>query len=229
MVKKYKKPRPPRLYSDAKGRYIKLKDKKIYIKSHINNKNLVKVIVNNFSKKIKKKKRKEGKLEKTSEFADLEELNKKKSGLSSTAKTSPDLAKLMLYLTLNKKEEDKQRKALTQEDSDLVKGQKELLDVKNQQLEHYRKFYKTLPPSFDGPGGRSYIQPQLTGIVGETLTKKEQQARQATDKSEESQKHAEESNRRAELEKKKRIEEQLLAKQKDNEIRAEKERSAKIN
>jgi hypothetical protein len=50
-VKEYKKiTRPPRLYQDKKGKkYVKIRGKKIKIDSLLNNKNLVKVIVNNRS------------------------------------------------------------------------------------------------------------------------------------------------------------------------------------
>ena len=52
------KGRPPRLYTDAKGRYVKIDGQKIYINSPINNKQLVKVIINNFRKYKKSKKNK---------------------------------------------------------------------------------------------------------------------------------------------------------------------------
>jgi len=106
MVKKYKKIRPPRLYSDEKGRYIKIKNKKVYIKSQINNKQLVNVIVNNF--KRHKRKQKDKKPVKKGLLSPLEQ-----AALSgySQKQSDPDLAKLMFYLTLNKKE-DENRKAL---------------------------------------------------------------------------------------------------------------------
>ncbi len=56
MVKRNKKPRPPRLYTDDKGRYIKLNGKKVYIKSTMSNKQLVKVVVNNFQKRKRRQK-----------------------------------------------------------------------------------------------------------------------------------------------------------------------------
>ena len=52
------KGRPPRLYTDAKGRYVKIDGQKVYINSPINNKQLVKVIINNFRKHKKSKKNK---------------------------------------------------------------------------------------------------------------------------------------------------------------------------
>ncbi len=49
------KKRPPRLYVGKNGkRYIKLKGKKVYIKSKFDNKNLVRVIINNFQKRMKR-------------------------------------------------------------------------------------------------------------------------------------------------------------------------------
>jgi len=57
MVKRKIKNRPPRLYIDDKGRYIKIGKKKVYIKSNLTNNQLVKIVINNFLKKHKKGKR----------------------------------------------------------------------------------------------------------------------------------------------------------------------------
>ena len=63
------KNRPPRLYRDKKGRYIKLYGKKIYVNSPFGNQQLVKVIINNFEKKYKKgRKMNPGKRRKTQAF-----------------------------------------------------------------------------------------------------------------------------------------------------------------
>jgi len=57
MAKKFKKlKRPPRLYTDKRGRYIRFKGEKIYITSPLTNKQLVRVVINNFEKGKKKKK-----------------------------------------------------------------------------------------------------------------------------------------------------------------------------
>ena len=42
--------RPPRLYTDSKGRYIKLNGKRINISSEMNNKQLVQIVLQNFQK-----------------------------------------------------------------------------------------------------------------------------------------------------------------------------------
>ena len=60
-IKKKRKSRPPRLYTDKKGRYIKVKGQKTYIHSPLTSNQLVRVIINNFEKKFKKKKKKKTK------------------------------------------------------------------------------------------------------------------------------------------------------------------------
>jgi len=89
-----KKTRPPRLYRDARGRYIKLNGKRIYIKSMMNNKQLVKVVINNFQKR-KRKNRKKMSGQKT---ADLEKLNNPPNN---------DLAKLMFHVSMNQKDRER--------------------------------------------------------------------------------------------------------------------------
>ena len=62
---KRKRNRPPRLFKKGKKRYIKQKVKKrqrrVQIKSNLSNKQLLKVIINNFEKKRARKKGKKGK------------------------------------------------------------------------------------------------------------------------------------------------------------------------
>jgi len=155
MVKKYKKIRPPRLYSDEKGRYIKIKNKKVYIKSQINNKQLVNVIVNNF--KRHKRKQKDKKPVKKGLLSPLEQ-----AALSgySQKQSDPDLAKLMFYLTLNKKE-DENRKALLSpklddENGDLHKR----ITQQERQLIRQNDFIQGLPEAYMDGGVVSYIHPQ---------------------------------------------------------------------
>src|SRR5574338_194076 len=91
MVKRIKKPRPPRLYIDEKGRYIKLNGKKVYIKSTMSNKQLVKVVVNNFQKRRRYNKRQKKAIKK--DIEDLEKINKSQAN---------DLAKVMFSAAVDK-------------------------------------------------------------------------------------------------------------------------------
>lgn len=104
MVKQFRKPRPPRLYTDQKGRYIKLHGKKIYVKSTMNNKQLVKVIVNNFQKKKRRNRRKHNKTIKTKEN-DLEQINQSMAGSSD----NPAIAKLLFHIATNQKEREQRQ------------------------------------------------------------------------------------------------------------------------
>ena len=102
MVKQ--KPRPPRVYVDEKGRYIKLKGKRVYIKSSLSNKQLINVVVNNFQKK--KRSRSKKKVQKK-EIEDLEKLNKAQAN---------DLAKVMFFIAANDKDKaDRDRKLMEQQ------------------------------------------------------------------------------------------------------------------
>src|SRR5690349_14016093 len=57
-LKRKIKARPPRLFSDRKGRYIRVNGQKTYIRSPISNQQLVNVIVGSFEKRKKKRKKK---------------------------------------------------------------------------------------------------------------------------------------------------------------------------
>ena len=81
-IKKKRKSRPPRLYTDEKGRYIKVKGQKTYIHSPLTSNQLVRVIINNFEKKFKKKKKKK----------------KTKGSLSKGSKSKDHLAELILSM-----------------------------------------------------------------------------------------------------------------------------------
>jgi len=84
MVRRYKK-RPPRLFKNKKGRYIKTKRRKLYINSPLTSKQLVNVIVGNFEQKTKKRRKKAKKGELSSGS---------KSGISKT-----DLVSLIQLIT----------------------------------------------------------------------------------------------------------------------------------
>ena len=100
MVKQ--KPRPPRVYVDEKGRYIKLKGKRVYIKSSLSNKQLINVVVNNFQKK--KRSRSKKKVQKK-EIEDLEKLNKAQANEEKLNKEQAnDLAKVMFFIAANDKD-----------------------------------------------------------------------------------------------------------------------------
>ncbi len=103
MVKRNKKPRPPRLYTDDKGRYIKLNGKKVYIKSTMSNKQLVKVVVNNFQKRKRRQKYKKKQIKK--EVEDLEKINKSQAN---------DLSKVMFFLAANQKDKEERDRRLQQ-------------------------------------------------------------------------------------------------------------------
>ena len=49
--------RPPRIFVDNKGRYLKFKGKRVYLESGLTNNQLVRVIINNFQKTQRKKKK----------------------------------------------------------------------------------------------------------------------------------------------------------------------------
>ena len=107
MVKQIKK-RPPRIFIDQKGRYVKLNGKKVYIKSNISNKQLVRVI-NNFEKRKRRMRR--NKKQKTlteqeqKEHEELEKLNKE----TGKSFSQEDLAKLLFYIQTNRREDEARR------------------------------------------------------------------------------------------------------------------------
>ena len=182
------KVRPPRLYSDEKGRFIRLNGKKIYIKSMISNKQLVKVIVNNFQHKRKrknKKKRKKG---------DLSPIEQS-TGLLSTATTDPDLAKLMFYLTLNKKD-DESRKALKLEE-DKNELQKRIKQQENQLIDQ-NAFIQSLPDKYMDGGVVSYIHPRHKEHFVKKYIGLEQRGEQAERQAEEDRRQREQSEKQAE-------------------------------
>lgn len=76
------KNRPPRIYVNAKGKYVRVNNKRVYIKSGISNKQLVNVFVNSVQKRKRKKKKKSG------------------INLGSALTKDNDLTKLVLLLTL---------------------------------------------------------------------------------------------------------------------------------
>ena len=101
--------RPPRLYTDSKGRYIKLNGKRINISSEMNNKQLVQIVLQNFQKR-KRRNRKKLK-NNVKSVDDLETLNKN-SGSSNrlTTPTNNDLAKLLFFIQLNQKDKEAREK-----------------------------------------------------------------------------------------------------------------------
>src|SRR4051794_18325179 len=101
------KVRPPRVYMGKNGkRYIKVNGKKIYIQSNISNKQLVRIVINNFQKKQKRKRKNRKPMDKSKEFEEIEILNKTKSGSSDNT----DLSKLLFHLSVIQKEKDDARK-----------------------------------------------------------------------------------------------------------------------
>ena len=101
------KPRPPRIYIDQDGkRYIKLNGKKVHIQSNISNEQLVRIVINNFQKKQKRRRKLRKKFsDKSKEFEDLEKSNKNQSSSSNL-----DLAKLLFFISSNKKDKEEQEK-----------------------------------------------------------------------------------------------------------------------
>jgi|GEM_PF-3773356 len=106
MVKNQNKSRPPRVYIDKNGRYIKIGKKKVYIKSGLTNNQIVRIVINNFKKTHKsknKKRRKKLTEHEKKEHDDLEKLNK----ATGKSLSLDDLAKLMFHIQTNNKDEDK--------------------------------------------------------------------------------------------------------------------------
>jgi hypothetical protein len=119
--------RPPRIFYDEKGRYLKLNGKKVYIKSNISNQQLVNIVIHNFQTK-KSKRRKRGKErgptnQKMNEFEDLEKLNKDKAGSSGTIQSN-NLAKLLFHIAMNQKEKEEREK---KEKEESEKKEKEVI------------------------------------------------------------------------------------------------------
>ena len=201
------KNRPPRLYTDSKGRYVKLGGKKIYIKSNINNTQLVKVVLNNFRKYPKKKKKRKDK----KGYLDKSEYDK----LTGSYSTSTDLAKILFHQTLNKKdEEDKNKLAIKNEEDKKKKtyeNQQSLLQDQSNQIMHLQNYINTLPPRVqylkgkDSHGrevyGTAYVPRDLQINAGRVFTKAtDERQRYKTDAEYERVKREESEKQKAETE-----------------------------
>ena len=80
--------------------------KKVHIQSNISNEQLVRIVINNFQKKQKRRRKLRKKFsDKSKEFEDLEKSNKNQSSSSNL-----DLAKLLFFISSNKKDKEEQEK-----------------------------------------------------------------------------------------------------------------------
>jgi len=115
------KSRPPRVYQDSNGRrYIKAKNKKIYLNSNMTNKQLVKVIINNFKKVTRRRK-------KIREPNDTKKPNNE---------TSNDLNKIAYFLQLNKHDksdkEERERNKMIEIQNAINQHRNEIIYLRNQ-------------------------------------------------------------------------------------------------
>src|SRR4051812_29568 len=107
MTKKAKKAkrikRPPRIFVDNKGRYIKFKGKRVYLESGLTNNQLVRVIINNFQKSRNKQKKRQ----------------KRNAPPSAQGMSDPTLEKIAKYLPYNRADVD--RGKISEIEKDLVR------------------------------------------------------------------------------------------------------------
>ena len=142
-AKKVKKSRPPRVYQDTKG--IKANIKKIHIKTNLSNRQLVKVIINNFKKETRKRKKKQTKEPKEEHTDTHDGVTTDKIETDKPDKTNTDLNRIAYFLMLNKKDDenrDKQRKDKEDKETNKIKG--EIIPAQQRAIEQQHQNYLRL-------------------------------------------------------------------------------------